>query len=101
MEMAGTKTSAPGRGTLSAVAAEIVRQDEHMTRGSQMRALAWGASLAAAGAVIAYVLAGGRWAIAGVAMGAVAGAFAPSVYDAIRARDARREELRGALEKTV
>ena len=66
-----------------------------------MRALAWGASLAAAGAVIAYVLVGGPWAIAGVAIGAVAGAFAPSVYDAIRAKDAKREDLRGALEKTV
>ena len=57
-----------------------MRQDERMTRGSQVRALAWGASLAAAGAVIAYVLAGGRWAIVGVAIGAVAGAFAPEGY---------------------
>jgi Mrp family chromosome partitioning ATPase len=72
-----------------------------MTRGSQVRALAWGAGLAAAGAVIAYVLVGGPWAIAGVAIGAVAGAFAPSVYDAVRAKDAKHEDLRGALEKTV
>src|SRR2546429_693617 len=98
MEMAGTQTSAPGRGVLSAGAAELVRQDEHMTRGSQVRALAWGAGLAAAGAVIAYVLAGGPWAVAGVAIGAVAGAFAPSAYDAIRAKDAKREGLLGALE---
>ena len=66
-----------------------------------MRALAWGAGLAAAGAVIAYVLAGGRWAVAGVAIGAVAGAFAPSVYDMVRAKDAKREDLRGAVEKIV
>jgi len=66
-----------------------------------VRALAWGAGLAAAGAVIAYVLVGGPWAIAGVAIGAVAGAFAPSVYDAVRAKDAKHEDLRGALEKTV
>lgn len=66
-----------------------------------MRALAWGAGLAAAGAVIAYVLAGGRWAVAGVTIGAVAGAFGPSVYDVVRAKDAKREDLRGALEKTV
>jgi tetratricopeptide (TPR) repeat protein len=72
-----------------------------MTRGSQVRAVAWGAGLAAAGAVIAYVLAGGGWAIAGVAIGAVAGAFAPLVYDVVRAGDAKREDLRGALEKTV
>jgi hypothetical protein len=72
-----------------------------MTRGSQVQVLAWGAGLAAAGAVIAYVLAGGRWAVAGVAIGAVAGAFAPSVYDVVRAKDAKREDLRGAVEKTV
>jgi tetratricopeptide (TPR) repeat protein len=50
---------------------------------------------------MAYVLAGGRWAIAGVVIGAVAGAFAPSVYDVLRAKDAKREDLRGVLEKTV
>ena len=30
----------------------------------------------------------------------MAGAFAPSVYDVIRAKDAKREDLRGAVEKT-
>ena len=66
-----------------------------------MRALAWGAGLAAAGAVIAYVLVGGRWSVVGVAIGAVTGAFAPSVYDVVRAKDAKRADLRGTVEKAV
>jgi hypothetical protein len=72
-----------------------------MTHGSPVRTLALGANLAAAGAVIAYVLVDGPWAIADVAICTVAGAFAPSAYDAIRAKDAKREDLRSASERTV
>ncbi|HXL92837.1 MAG TPA: tetratricopeptide repeat protein [Streptosporangiaceae bacterium] len=71
-----------------------------MARGTQWRALALAIGLAAAGAVIAYVLIGGSWAIAGIAIGAVTGSFASPFYDWIRGRDTRREDLRGALEKT-
>jgi tetratricopeptide (TPR) repeat protein len=74
-------------------------EDGHMTRRSQARALAWAIGLAAAGAVIAYVLAGGPWAIAGIAIGAVTGSFAPSVHDGIRGRDTRHADLRSAFEK--
>jgi hypothetical protein len=54
--------------------------------------------LAAVGAGIAYVLAGGPWAAAGAIIGVVAGAFAPSVYDGLRERGATREAWQGTLE---
>ena len=57
-----------------------------------------GVGLAAAGAGIAYVLAGGPWAAAGAVIGAVAGAFAPSVYDGVRERGATREAWQRSLE---
>jgi hypothetical protein len=57
-----------------------------------------GVGLAAAGAGIAYVLAGGPWAAAGAVIGAVAGAFAPSVYDGVRERGVTRETWQGSLE---
>jgi tetratricopeptide (TPR) repeat protein len=53
-----------------------------------------------AGAVVAYVLTGGPWALAGAAAGAVTGSFAPSVYDAIRQRGAEHEALREAFERS-
>ena len=69
-----------------------------MTRGSRARALAWAIGLAAAGAVLAFVLAGGPWAIVGVAAGAVTGSFAPLIYDGLRGRAAKRADLRDAFE---
>jgi tetratricopeptide (TPR) repeat protein len=51
------------------------------------------AGLAAVGAVTAYLLAGTGWGVAGAAVGAITGSFAPSVYDELTARRARREEL--------
>jgi hypothetical protein len=75
-------------------------KDKYMTLGSKTRALMWAVSLAAAGAVIAYLLAGGPWAIVGIAIGAVTGSFAPNVYDEIRGRDSKREDLRNTFEKT-
>ena len=57
-----------------------------------------GVGLAAAGAGIAFVLAGGPWAAAGAVIGAVAGAFAPSVYDGVRERGVTREAWQGSLE---
>ena len=57
-----------------------------------------GVGLAAAGAGIAYVLAGGPWAAAGAVIGAVAGAFAPSLYDGVRERGARHEAWQDSLE---
>ena len=57
-----------------------------------------GVGLAAAGAGIAYVLAGGPWAAAGAVIGAVAGAFAPSVYDGVRERGVTREAWQASLE---
>ena len=47
----------------------------------------------------AYVLAGGPWAAAGAVIGAVAGAFAPSVYDGVRERGLTREAWQGSLER--
>ena len=46
--------------------------------------LLWGIRMAAGGAVVASMLAGGDAAIAGAAIGAITGAFAPSVADRIR-----------------
>ena len=57
-----------------------------------------GVGLAATGAGIAFVLAGGPWAAAGAVIGAVAGAFAPSIYDGVRERGARSEAWQGTLE---
>ena len=71
-----------------------------MSRGPRWRALAWGIGLAAAGAALAYVLAGGPWAVVGAVIGAATGSFAPSVYDEIRERDALHEGLRGIFERT-
>ena len=69
-----------------------------MSRRSWWWALVLGVGLATAGAGIAYVLAGGPWAAAGAVIGAVAGAFAPSVYDGVRERGATREAWQGSLE---
>ena len=69
-----------------------------MSRRSWWWALGLGVGLAAAGAGIAYVLAGGPWAAAGAIIGAVAGAFAPSVYDGVRERGVEREAWQGSLE---
>ena len=69
-----------------------------MSRRSWWWALVLGVGLAAAGAGIAYVLAGGPWAAAGAVIGAVAGAFAPSVYDGVRERGVTREAWQGSLE---
>src|ERR1017187_10296823 len=66
-------------------------EDVHVSRGSRWLALAWGAGLAAAGAAVAFVLAGGRWAAGGAVVGAVTGAFAPSLYGGLRERGTRHE----------
>jgi hypothetical protein len=70
-----------------------------VSRESRWRALVWGIGVAAAGAALAYVLAGGRWAVAGAVIGAVTGSFAPSVYDAVGERDAAHESLRSTFER--
>jgi hypothetical protein len=72
-----------------------------MSRRSWWWALVLGVGLAAAGAGIAYVLAGGPWAAAGAAIGAVAGAFAPSGYDGVRERGGTREAWQGNLESPL
>jgi hypothetical protein len=69
-----------------------------VARRSRWPALAWAVGLAAAGGVIAAILAGGHWAYAGAAIGAVTGSFAPVAYDAIRGRTATRENLLDAFE---
>jgi hypothetical protein len=69
-----------------------------MSRRFRWQALVLGAGLAAAGAGIAYGLAGGPWAAAGAVIGAVTGAFAPSVYDGVRERGATSETWQGTLE---
>ena len=71
-----------------------------MSRQARWRALAGGVGFAAAGAALAYVLADGPWAVVGAVIGAATGSFAPSVYDAIRRRDAAREGLRDTFEKS-
>jgi tetratricopeptide (TPR) repeat protein len=55
--------------------------------------------LAGLGAALAFLLAGGPWAIAGAVIGAATGSFAPSVYDEFRERDALREGLSRTFEK--
>ena len=72
----------------------------HVSSEFRWRAFAGGVGVAAAGAALAYVLAGGPWAVVGAVVGAATGSFAPSVYDAIRRRDAAREGLRDAFEKS-
>jgi tetratricopeptide (TPR) repeat protein len=72
-----------------------------MRRESHWLALALGIGLASVGALMAYVLAGGPWAVAGAIIGAVAGAFAPSVYDGVRNRDARRQVWHGTVEPSL
>jgi len=72
----------------------------HVSSEFRWRALAGGVGFAAAGAALAYVLAGGPWAVVGAVVGAATGSFAPSVYDAIRRRDAAREGLRDTFEKS-
>ena len=69
-----------------------------MSGRSRWWALGLGVGLAAAGAAIAYFLAGGPWAAAGAVIGAVAGSFAPSFYDGLRERGAIREAWQGTLE---
>ena len=70
-----------------------------MSRRSRWAALALSVGLAAVGAVVAYVLAGGPWAGAGAVVGAVAGAFAPSVYAGMRKRGEARESWRESSEE--
>ena len=72
-----------------------------MSRRYRWLAFAWGAGLAGAGAVVAFVLAGGPWAAVGAVLGAVAGAFAPSLYDGLRERGARHEGWQGTVEKAL
>ena len=72
----------------------------HVSGQSRWRALAGGVGFAAAGAAFAYVLVGGPWAVVGAVIGAATGSFAPSVYDAIRRRDAAREGLRDTFERS-
>jgi tetratricopeptide (TPR) repeat protein len=76
-------------------------EDEHMTRRSRWPALGFAVCLAAAGAVVAYLLAGGPWAAAGAAVGAVTGGFAPSVYDGLRERGARHDAWEGTVENPL
>lgn len=70
-------------------------------RGLQVWAVVWGVGLASAGALIAYVLVGGPGAGVGAVIGAVTGAFAPSVYDAVRARGIRKQAWRQSIEPSV
>jgi tetratricopeptide (TPR) repeat protein len=70
-----------------------------MGRGSGLRALVAGVGTAAAGALIAYFSAGGRWAAVGAAAGAVAGPFAPTIYDAIQERGAAWRKWRRVPER--
>jgi tetratricopeptide (TPR) repeat protein len=70
--------------------AERMRQDECMSL-VHWRAASLAVGLASVGAAIAYVLAGGGWAVWGAVIGAVTGSFAPSMYDALRERDAGQE----------
>jgi len=72
-----------------------------MSRRSRWLAFAWGAGLAGAGAAVAFVLAGGPWAAGGAVIGAVAGAFAPSLYDGLRERGARHDSWQGTVEKAL
>ncbi len=65
-------------------------EDEGMTYRSRWMALALGCGLAGAGAALAYSLAGGGWAAAGAAIGALSGAFAPALYEAIGQESRRR-----------
>jgi hypothetical protein len=67
-------------------------------RGSRWLVLAFAVGLAAAGAVIASVLAGGRWTYLGAAIGAVTGSFSPLVWDAVRDRASKEEDLRAKFE---
>jgi hypothetical protein len=61
--------------------------------------VAWlGVALAAGGAVTGFLLAGGRWAIAGAVIGAVTGSFAPALYDRMRDHGALRDLLRSTVE---
>jgi tetratricopeptide (TPR) repeat protein/DNA polymerase III delta prime subunit len=55
--------------------------------------------LAAGGGVAASALADGRWGVVGAAVGAVTGAFAPTVYEALRDRQARDNALRDVVER--
>ena len=70
-----------------------------MGRGSGQKALSSGVGTAAAGALIAYFSAGGRWAAVGAAAGAVSGSFAPTIYDAVRERGAAWRQWRRVPER--
>src|ERR1019366_4449886 len=76
-------------------------QDEHVSRRSRWLPWVWGAGLAGAGAVVAFVLAGGPWAAGGAVVGAVAGAFAPSLYDGLRERGVRHGGWQGSGERAL
>ena len=70
-----------------------------MNRGHKWVSLASGVCLAAVGAVVAYLLAGGQWAAVGVVIGAVTGNFAPSVFEGLRKRSTAQEAWRDTLEQ--
>ena len=70
-----------------------------MNRGFGWFALLLGVGLAAAGALVTYGLAGGPWAGVGAVVGAVTGAFAPSVHDGIRKRRAARKSWQDTVER--
>ena len=70
-----------------------------MSRKFGWVALVLGVGLATAGALAAYLSAGGPWAAAGAAIGAATGAFAPSLYEGTRRRGQAREFLRSTFEE--
>lgn len=73
---------------------------ESMSRRFAWFALALGVGLAAIGAAVAFVLAGGPWALLGAVMGAVTGAFAPSLSEAARHRGTARGSWQASVERT-
>ena len=56
-------------------------------------------ALAAGGAVLGGVLANGRWALVGAAIGAVTGSFSPSVLEYFRSRDQARQAWEATAEQ--
>jgi len=72
-----------------------------MMSRSRWPALGLAICLASGGAILAYVLAGGRWAVAGAVIGALTGSFAPSVYEGLVGRGTRRGAWQRAIERPV
>jgi tetratricopeptide (TPR) repeat protein len=70
-------------------------------RGRVLWRTGLGVGLAAGGGVLGLVLAGGSWALAGAALGAVTGSFSPSVVDYFRSRDEAREAWSAVRERPV